>query len=87
MACLMEPAEALSVREMIKCHDEFSEIEMDIGLDMGKYESLQSEQVPEGRVMVIFCVSCGCINMPDFFREMGKTLSQESVAVQRERLR
>lgn len=85
MACLMETTKALSVREMIKCHTEFSGIEIDIGLNREAHKPFQSELVSEGKVLVTFYVPCRCINMVDFFREMGKTLNQESETIRGER--
>jgi hypothetical protein len=87
VTCVMEPAQADNVCEMIKYHPEFSGIQMVINRDRKTYSRFQSEQIQEGEVLVTFCIPHTGVIMFDFFREMNRTLNHESVTIQRERAR
>jgi len=85
--CSMEPDQATKVSQMIKSHTEFSRIGMNINPDRGTYDPFLAKQIPEGEMLVTFCIPCAGINMVDFFREFSNTLNQEStVMAQKERV-
>ena len=85
--CSMEPTQAFNVWEMIESHDEFSGIEIAVNPDREAYGQLLAKQVPEGKVLVIFTIPHGGINMVNFFRAFRNTLNQElKVVTHKERM-
>jgi len=83
----MRLIDAISVREMVKAHPEFSGVQVDINRDRETYKSIQSKSVPEGQVLVTLCIPREGVKMFDLFREMERTINQESLMVQGERER
>lgn len=85
--CSMKPEEVARVREMIAFHREFSAIGITVNPDRETYDPFLAKQIPEGKVLVTFCIPCEGVNMVDFFREFSNTLNQESTAMaQKERV-
>ena len=75
----MKLIQALGIREMVRCHPEFSGIEIDINKDRETYSPLQSRHVPKGEVLVTFSIPRGKINIADFNGEVTRLLNQELV--------
>lgn len=80
----MTPNQATRVYEMVK--SKFMAIGITVNPNKETYDPFLAKQIPEGKVLVTFCIPYEGINMVDFFGEFCKTLNQEStVMAQKER--